>query len=444
MWTTQFVRHGVKGATLMLVAAWLAAGTSLAFGEEPSSSPLGMETFAESSSTRASDAVSSRYIVLFKDSAFSSSARSADRVAAEVSTLSQSLAQRYGADIKAQWSHAVIGMAVEMDATAAAALAKDPRVQLVEEDGPVHARGVQSPATWGLDRVDQHDLPLNDTYTYASGGDVVTAYIIDTGIRTTHAEFAGRATWGANFVDTQNTDCNGHGTHVAGTVGGATYGLAKNVALVAVKVLDCEGSGFTSGVISGVDWVIANTQLPAVVNMSLGGSYSASLNLAVTRATASGVTVVVAAGNDNANACSDSPASAPEAITVGATGSSDSRAWFSNWGNCLDLFAPGEGITSASISNDTASTTMSGTSMAAPHVAGAAALYLDADPGASPNVVATALTTGATSGKVSNPATGSPNRLLFTGSGNDVVLSVVKAGSGTVGSSPAGIDCGAT
>ncbi|WP_296696937.1 S8 family serine peptidase [Thiocapsa sp. UBA6158] len=429
---------------LVLTGGLIAAGIAAESGEDLNASPLLFKDFSGSDVVETQDGAVGRYIVLFRDSAFSVSALSAGNLESEVASLSRSLAQRYGAKVQAQWSNALTGMAVEMTAKAAAALAKDPRVLLVEEDVPMSIDGVQSPATWGLDRVDQRDLPLNNSYFYANGGDVVTAYIIDTGIRITHAEFGGRATWGANFVDSIDTDCQSHGTHVAGTVGGNTYGIAKNVALVAVKVLDCNGSGLTSGVISGVDWVIANKQLPAVANMSLGGSYSASLNLAVKRAIDSGITVVAAAGNDNENACSGSPASTPEALTVGATTPTDGRASFSNWGTCLDLFAPGEGITSASISSDTATSVKNGTSMAAPHVAGAAALYLHTDPGASPAEVASALNTNATAGKVANPATGSPNRLLFTGSDNSVGLTVGKAGLGMVRSSPAGIDCGAT
>uniref|UniRef100_UPI0025CF7644 S8 family serine peptidase n=1 Tax=Thiocapsa sp. TaxID=2024551 RepID=UPI0025CF7644 len=429
---------------LVLTGGLIAAGIATASGEDSTSSPLLFEDFSGPDAAKTQEAVPGRYIVLFRDSAFSASALSAGTLESEVASLSRTLAQRYGAKVQAQWSHALTGMAVEMSAKAAAALAKDPRVLLVEEDVPISVDGVQSPATWGLDRVDQRDLPLNNTYSYGNGGDVVTAYIIDTGIRITHAEFGGRATWGANFVDSNNTDCQGHGTHVAGTVGGYTYGIAKNVALVAVKVLDCDGSGLSSGVISGVDWVVANKQIPAVANMSLGGSYSASLNLAVKRAIDSGITVVAAAGNENENACSGSPASTPEALTVGATTRTDRRASFSNWGNCLDLFAPGDGITSAAISSDTATTVKNGTSMAAPHVAGAAALFLHTDPGASPAEVARALNNNATAGKVTDPATGSPNRLLFTGSDNTVGLTVRKAGLGTVRSSPPGIDCGAT
>ncbi|MCT4356178.1 S8 family peptidase [Streptomyces sp. Je 1-79] len=279
----------------------------------------------------------------------------------------------------------------------------------------------QPGATWGLDRIDQRDLPLSTTYTYNRTASNVTAYIIDTGIRTSHSEFGGRATVGTDTVGggQNGQDCQGHGTHVAGTVGGAKYGVAKGAKLVAVRVLDCNGSGTTAGVIAGVDWVTANAVKPAVANMSLGGGANTSLDDAVKRSIASGVTYAVAAGNGNflglpARACNYSPARVPEAITVGATDSADKRASFSNYGTCVDLFAPGVSITSAWKDGDTATNTISGTSMAAPHTAGVAALYLSANPTASPAQVSTALVNNATSGKVQNPLSGSPNRLLHS------------------------------
>jgi subtilisin family serine protease len=421
----------------------LAASPMVAVVEELPPSPLVVDASGEPAVRAARDAVPNEYIVLFKEEAFSRSARADGRLGAEVSSLARSIARARGASVQAEWSRAVVGMGARMSARAAAALAKDPRVALVEQNSRVYTTATQSPAVWGLDRVDQRDLPLNNVYNYANGGNSVTAYVIDTGIRTSHSEFGGRATWGVNYAgDGVNSDCHGHGTHVAGTVGGATYGIAKNVALVAVKVLDCNGSGTSSGVISGVNWVLSNKKFPAVANMSLGGGYSASLNTAVANAAAGGVTMVVAAGNSNANACNASPASEPTAITVGATTSTDARSSFSNYGTCLDLFAPGSSIVSATRTSDTSTGTMSGTSMAAPHAAGAAALYLSANPSAMPAAVANALALNATTGKITSAGTGSPNRLLFTGDSNRVSLYVAKAGAGTVASTPAGIDCG--
>jgi subtilisin family serine protease len=314
------------------------------------------------------------------------------------------------------------GFSAAMSSAKAKALAADPRVAYVEQNSTVRVNDTQPNATWGLDRIDQRDLPLSKTYTYDTSASNVNAYIIDTGIRTSHSEFGGRASVGTDTVGggQNGQDCQGHGTHVAGTVGGRNHGVAKSVNLIAVRVLDCDGSGTTAGVIAGVDWVTANARKPAVANMSLGGSASASLDDAVKKSIASGVSYSVAAGNGlpilgiPANACNYSPARVPEAITVGATDSSDRRASFSNYGTCLDLFAPGVDITSAWKDNDTATSTISGTSMAAPHTAGAAALYLSSHPTATPAQVRDALVTGATSGKVVNPMWGSPNKLLYS------------------------------
>jgi subtilisin family serine protease len=308
-----------------------------------------------------------------------------------------------------------------MSAAKAARLAADVRVAYVEQDTKVSLNATQANATWGIDRIDQRDLPLSTTYTYNAEAPAVSAYIIDTGIRTTHSEFGGRATVGTDTVGggQNGQDCQGHGTHVAGTVGGKTYGVAKAVKLVAVRVLNCQGSGTTAGVIAGVDWVTANAVKPAVANMSLGGGANTSLDNAVKRSIASGVSYAVAAGNGNAlgtpqNACNYSPARVPEAITVGATDRTDRRASFSNFGTCLDLFAPGVSITSAWRTNDTATNTISGTSMAAPHTAGVAALYLTTNPTATPAQVRDALVNNATNGKVLDPRTGSPNKLLYS------------------------------
>ncbi|MGW2018802.1 S8 family peptidase [Streptomyces sp. NPDC001927] len=326
-----------------------------------------------------------------------------------------------GVTPKHQYSKVLKGFSTTMSKDRASALAKDPRVAYVEQNATVHMTETQPGATWGLDRVDQRDLPLSTTYTYTTQASNVTAYIIDTGIRTSHSEFGGRATVGTDTVGggQNGQDCQGHGTHVAGTVGGAKYGVAKGAKLVAVRVLDCNGSGSTAGVIAGVDWVTANAVKPAVANMSLGGGANTSLDDAVKRSIASGVTYAVAAGNGNflglpARACNYSPARVPEAITVGATDSADKRASFSNYGTCVDLFAPGVSITSAWKDNDTATNTISGTSMASPHTAGVAALYLSTNPTATPAQVSTALVNNATPGKVGNPLSGSPNKLLHS------------------------------
>jgi subtilisin family serine protease len=272
----------------------------------------------------------------------------------------------------------------------------------------------QTNPPWGLDRIDQRNLPLNATYNYNWTGSGVRAYIIDTGIRTSHTQFGGRASAVFDALGGNGQDCNGHGTHVAGTVGGSTYGVAKSSLLRAVRVLDCNGSGSTSGVISGVDWVRQNFIAPAVANMSLGGGVSSALDTAVNNLSNAGVTIAVAAGNSNANACNSSPARAANAITTGATTTTDARASFSNFGTCVDIFAPGSGILSAWFSSNTATATLSGTSMASPHVAGVAALYKQAVPSASATTVRNAIVNNATTNKVTNAGTGSPNRLLYS------------------------------
>ncbi|QXP82886.1 S8 family serine peptidase [Methylococcus sp. Mc7] len=349
-----------------------------------------------------------QYIVIFRSEAASASG---------LDGLLSRLGRIYNAAPADVWRHAVKGFLARMSPVEAAALANDPSVALVEEDGIISIHATQSGATWGLDRIDQAGPPLNGTYTYNTTGQGVTAYVIDTGIRTSHSQFGGRASEGYTAINDGwgARDCDGHGTHVAGTIGGSTHGVAKDVKLVSVRVLDCNGSGTTSGAIAGVNWVTANRQLPAVANMSLGGGASQALDTAVQNSIDAGVTYAVAAGNSNRNACNESPGRTAAALTVGATTSSDARASYSNYGTCLDIFAPGSSITSASNAGDNATQVMSGTSMATPHVAGAAALYLSAFPGATPAQVASALTSDATLNKVGGAGTGSPNRLLYTG-----------------------------
>ncbi|HEX6421153.1 MAG TPA: S8 family peptidase [Acidimicrobiales bacterium] len=397
----------IRRCFVALAATLVAVGAAAV----SAAAPAGAQEAGDGHVVQAAEPVAGSYIVTLRDTP-----------GAQVAAEARSLARDLGAEVTHTYTAALRGFAARMSEEQALRLSRNPRVALVEEDGVVHATDTQTNPPWGLDRIDQRNRPLDQRYTYDATGAGVRAYIIDTGIRTSHADFGGRATHGRDTVDGDNdaTDCNGHGTHVAGTVGGSTYGVAKQVRLVAVRVLNCQGSGTISGVIAGVDWVTANAVRPATANMSLGGGTSTSLDNAVSNSIASGITYAVAAGNGDIlgnpqNACGTSPARVAAAVTVSATDSSDRKASWANYGSCVDLFAPGVGVTSAWHTGNTATNTISGTSMATPHVAGAAALYLETAPGASPASVAAALTSNATSGVVQSPGSGSPDRLLYTG-----------------------------
>ncbi len=373
--------------------------------EAPPAAPAGQVV-------RKADGIEDEYIVVMKGAPLG---RRAPAQRADVEASIDRLASRHGAAVRHRYSASLRGFSARMPFAAAQALARDPEVAFVEQDAVVRASAVQSNATFGLDRIDQRSLPLDGKYGFTSDGAGVTVFVIDTGIRTTHAEFTGRILPGATAIEDGNgvEDCNGHGTHVAGTVGGTTFGVAKKASLVPIRVLDCEGSGSNAGVIAGVDHVAANHPPRSVANMSLGGGASAALDTAVRNAIASGVTMIVAAGNETQDACNVSPAREPMAITVGATTKTDARADFSNFGTCVDLMAPGADITSAGITGDTSTDVLSGTSMAAPHVAGAAALYVAQNPSATPAQVAMGLVSAATPNQLSG-LLGSPNLLLHT------------------------------
>ena len=375
-------------------------------------SPGTQARLAGSPAAQAEGAIPEQYIVVFRDNV------------ADAPGLARQLAAANGASVLFIYQRALKGFAAHMSAAAAQALQNNPNVSFVEQDQTVAAIASETLLNgqpWGLDRIDQTSSTLNSTYNYTDTGLGVVAYIIDTGIRTTHIEFGGRATGGFSAIADGNgtNDCNGHGTHVSGTVGGSTYGVAKAVTLVAVRVLDCSGSGSTSGVIAGIDWVTANhTNFPAVANMSLGGGASSSLDLAVNNSIADGVGYAIAAGNGNQagiaqDACNYSPARVAAAMTIGATTTADSKTSWSNYGSCVDWFAPGNGIKSAWNTADTATNTISGTSMATPHVTGVAALYLQSHPSATPQQVRDALYAATLKGVVTNSKT-TNNHLLYS------------------------------
>jgi len=352
--------------------------------------------------------IPNRYIIVFKESA-----------KIDVDAEANKFAKEHGGNVEHTFKHALRGVTISnINEKQAEAIKKNPNVLFVEQDAEVFANTTQSAnpfPSWGLDRVDQVSLPLSKSYTYNADGSGILAYVIDTGIKLDHKDFGGRAIKGIDVINGTFIDGNGHGTHVAGTIGGTTYGIAKKVTLVAVRVLNNRGSGTTSGVIAGVDWVTKNhTTQAAVANMSLGGGISSSLDLAVQNAIKDGIVFCVAAGNSSADASTSSPARVPEAITVGATDVNDVFAYYSNFGSLVDILAPGSGITSDWNTSTTATNTISGTSMATPHVTGVSALYLKANPGKTPADVQDALKANASIGKISGVPSGTTNSLLFS------------------------------
>ncbi|WP_407498753.1 S8 family peptidase [Acinetobacter baumannii] len=358
-------------------------------------------------SSQAKGIIKNQYIVILNKDAGSSK------------DFAQNIAKQHAGKVLQSYDTVLKGFAIYLPDTAGAAfieaMKKNPHVLSVESDTIVNIDATtQSNPDWGLDRIDQKALPLNSAYSYLQTGSGTTAYIVDTGILSSHQEFSERVLSGYTAISDGNgtTDCNGHGTHVAGTVGGTTYGVAKNVNLVPIRILGCDGSGASSNVIAGLDWILKNGKKPAVVNMSLGGATSSSLDSAVENLYNNGYVMVVAAGNSNTDACTSSPARVNKAITVAATDNTDTRASYSNYGSCVDIFAPGSQINSSWIGSNTATKILNGTSMATPHVAGVVVEMLQSTPTASPQTISTNLLNQASSNVVKNPS-GSPNRLLY-------------------------------
>jgi len=428
-------------AKSQLAAALTATLTTLAFAA-PSAAGV----------KRVADPIDGQYIVVLRSAAVRPASAGGNDARSSVAEMANEMANSHRLEVGRRYGHALAGFAFRGDAAAAEALAADPRVAYVSQDGWVNVSGKPAPTqppppppttppspgsgeqvappSWGLDRVDQHSAALDSLYGYAADGTGIDIYMVDTGIRSTHSEFTGR-------IDTVNAfssiadglgteDCNGHGTHTAGIAAGSTYGVAKKSRLHPVRVLDCYGRGAVSGIIAGIDWITARHATKptrAVANLSFATTWTQALDEAVTNSIAAGITYVVAAGNGGADSCFVSPARVPGAITVGASTSADALASFSNVGTCIDLFAPGDAIVSSFLVNDTDAIAMGGTSMAAPHVAGTAALALSVNPNLTPAQVATLVKTAAGSDKLTNVGAGSPNKLLFapfTGNGIDM------------------------
>lgn len=359
---------------------------------------------------KVANAIPGRYIVVLDPNTVGATEESSRSTA-------EGMSRAYGGKVDKVYSSALKGFSTEMSREQAESMSSDSRVLFIEPDAEISVNAVQSNPTWGLDRVDQRSVPLDTEYSYEKTGTGVNVYVVDTGIKITHSEFGGRATADFDSVgDGQNgIDCHGHGTHVSGTIGGTTYGVAKNVSLHSVRVLGCNGTGTSSTTVAGLDWITANRVSPAIVNMSMGtGVPSPLVDYVVENSIASGITYVIAAGNSSSDACNVSPARVPSAITVGATDSTDAMAYFSNFGSCVDIFAPGVDIKSAYSWSNVATNTLSGTSMATPHVTGAVALYLEANPQATPTDVAGVIRGDATNGAVTGANGGSPNLLLYT------------------------------
>jgi subtilisin family serine protease len=406
----------VAGIAALAAAAALGATAVSGAPDEPTGDIL---------LANATNSIPDSFVVVFKHPKVS---------VAKVDTTARDLTAQFGGQLGFTYTRALRGFSVTMPADQARKLAKHPSVAYVQQDLRVRKSegGQQESPPWGLDRIDQRDRTLDKVYRYPTTAADVTAYVIDSGVRITHKEFAGRASHGRDFVDNDADadDCDGHGTHVAGTfAGSATYSVAKQAKVVAVRVLGCDGFGTTAAIVSGINWVAENATGPAVANMSIGGGANPAIDEAVNNAIAAGVTFVVAAGNENTDACNSSPARVPAAITVGSTGKGDARSSFSNYGKCVDIFAPGEEILSLGITDDKATATLQGTSMASPHVAGAAAMLLAQNPKATPEQIAKTLTGAATADKVTGGGTGSPNKLLYTGAGQARTLDCQSGGT---------------
>ncbi|HUR96767.1 MAG TPA: S8 family peptidase [Pyrinomonadaceae bacterium] len=357
----------------------------------------------------ASRPIANQYIVVLNEDYVGRAA-----VGIEVETEAQNLSSVYGGEVRNIYSTALKGYSVTMSAYQAETLSRDDRVLSVEEDSEVSISSTQTNAGWNLDRADQRNLPLDTNYSYTGTGAGAHVYVIDTGVRTTHQEFGGRANVVFDAINDGQLDCNGHGTHVAGTVGGATYGIAKGVKIHSARVLRCDGSGQISDIVAAIDWITAHRINPAIANISItAGGVVPSMETALSNSFASGVLYTAASGNTADDACNYAPGRTPNAITVGATWQIDERAPYSTYGPCVDIFAPGYEIVSAGNSSDTAIRQLNGTSMAAPLVAGVAAIYRAANPSASAATASQAVLNNATTGLVTNPGVGSPNRLLF-------------------------------